>query len=326
MRRRKNTVRSSFDLFLDTVCNTFGGVLFIAIMVVIQVRHVTERPIPETCSPERMAELLQQVEKLVTEIDSATILLDTIRKTLPEPVGENDKRIIALYSERLEKKNDLIVQKAERTREFIAQTKENAELERRINELAEKLNKAQAVESQLLQTVQNLRDTQRTLEQKTADLQTLVRRLEAEVTQKARRVQDKHDLDKNTRQEELLLPKMQDAGRLTPFYLVLRFNRLYVVAHRGDFDYRGNLLGVPKKNRGFWIDDTDAVKRQIRNTFQSASPSTQFIGIFVYGDSVDSFYVVRDTIIDAGFRYELIPSPDDTPWSFGSGGGSTQIQ
>jgi len=326
MRRRKNTVQSSFDLFLDTVCNTFGGIVFIALLIAIQVRHTVEQPATDNCSPERMAELLQRAEELAAEIDSATILLETIRKTLPEPVGENDKRVVALYLDLLEKKNDLIAQKAERTRDFIAQTGENAELERQINEMAEKLAKLQDGESQLLQTVQNLRSTQQTLEQKTVDLQTRIRQLETEVAQKTRKVQDKHDPAKNTREEELRLPKMLDAGRLTPFYLVLRFNRLYVVSQRGDFDYRGNFLGIPKRNRGLPVDDDDAVKFQIRSILQSASPDAQYIGIFVYGDSADSFHIVRDVIVVAGFRYELIPSPDEVPWRFGSGGGPTQVQ
>ena len=135
--------------------------------------------------------------------------------------------------------------------------------------------------------------------------------------------------DSNSRKEELHLPKLQDSGHLRPFYLVLRFNRLYVVDNRGDFDNigpRGNYLGVPKKDRGIVVDDYDAVKRQIRNAFQSTSPTLHYIGVFVYGDSVDSFYIVRDVVMGAGFRYELIPSPDDLPWSFGSGSGSVQIQ
>ncbi len=37
MRRRlgRKTEQSSFDLFLDTICNAFGGIMFIAILVSI---------------------------------------------------------------------------------------------------------------------------------------------------------------------------------------------------------------------------------------------------------------------------------------------------
>ena len=325
MRRRRNT-QSSFDLFLDTVCNTFGGVLFIAILIVIQVRHTVEQPAQKTCSPEQTAELLQRMEELAAEIESATVLLESIRKTMPEPTGEEDHQIAATYSELLEKKNDYVAKKTERTRNYLAQVKENADLTQLLNEIKAKLDERKNTESQLTQTIQSLQSEQQALEQKTNEQRNLVRSLETEVAQKTDRVRDKQNPDNHSRKEELFLPKLQDAGQLRPFYLVLRFNRLYVVENRDDFDYNLNFLGTPKKSRGFAVDDMDVVKRQIRNTFQSKSPAVNYIGVFVYGDSVDSFYIIRDEIVGAGFRYELIPSPDDAPWAFGAGNGTTQIQ
>ena len=325
MRRRQNT-QSSFDLFLDTVCNTFGGVLFIALLIVIQVRHTVEQPSHETSSPEQIDALLHRTEELAAEIESATALLETIRKTMPKPIDEEDSMMVAMYSELLEKKNDYVTQKTERTRDYLAQVKENAVLAQKLDEIQEKLEELKNTESQLTQTTQTLQSEQQTLEQKNKELQTLDRSLKAEVAQKTNRVQEKDDPDKNSRKEELFLPKLEDAGHLQPYYLLLRFNRLYVVEKRSDFDYVLNDLGIPKKTHGLAVEDTDAVKRQIRSMFQSKSPDVNFIGVFVYGDSVDSFYLVRDEIMGAGFRYELIPSPDDTPWVFGAGSGSTQIQ
>jgi gluconate kinase len=324
MQRRKTL--SSFDLFLDTVCNTFGGVLFIALLVAIQVRHSVEQISPEACSPKRIAELLHRTDELALEIESAVLVLETIRKTMPEPDDEYEKHLVATYSELLEKKNDIVVQKAELSRDFMALAKENAELSQRLKDTEEQLIELKAVESQLSQTVQNLLNEQPKHEQKIDELRNLVSTLETETAQKTVQLQDKNAPDRNSHTEELILPRMRDAGRLRPFYLVLRYNRLYVVANRSDFDAGGDDLGTPKKDRGSPVMDSDLTKHNIRNALQSVSPATNFIGIFVYGDSVDSFYIVRNAVINAGFRYELIPSMDDSRWFIQENNGATQIQ
>ena len=313
---------------MDTVCNTFGGILFIMILVAIQVQETVEQPPSETCSPERMAELVQRAEELVNEIESAMLLAETIRKTLPEPSSENDKQLAATYSELIEKKNGIVAKKSSLTNDCMAQAKENADLERLLSEIEKKLEELNALEAQLTQTVQQAQSEQRDLERKTDDLQGRIDKLKDEVAQKEKQAKDRHDPDKNTRREKLILPKMQDSGSLEPYYFVLRFNRFYNVLSDFDYEFKygTRYLGRPKKNHGFPVNDSDAVKRQIRSAFQGLSPGKHYIGIIVYGDSVDSFHVVRDIIIDAKFRYELMTSLDDKDWPFGSGSGSTQVQ
>jgi hypothetical protein len=330
MRRRKKNPQSSFDLFMDTVCNTFGGVLFIALLIAIQVRHTVGLPNRAIDSSECAVELMQRTEELAHEIESQTILLETIRRTLPEPVGENEKKLVALHSELLDKRNAFTTRKSERTRELIILTNENADWARRLQEFEKKLKEWQVEELRQSQAVRNLQNNGRTLEnsqqtlkQRIADLQNLVDKTTAEIAQLPRREQG--NLPPPIRTETLSLPKMEDAGPLRGFYLVLRFNRLYVAENRRDFDYTGNALGVPKGEGGFSIYDATA-ERQIRNMFRPLSPDRQFIGIFVYGDSADSFHIVRDAIMKEGFRYQLIPTPDNKPWYFGGGRGSVDVQ
>ncbi len=67
MSRRQRDDSDSFDLFLDTICNTFGGNVFLAILVALlaKVRSGTDSPDgPPPASPAavRAAELkLQQI-------------------------------------------------------------------------------------------------------------------------------------------------------------------------------------------------------------------------------------------------------------------------
>ena len=332
MRRRKKQLQSSFDLFLDTVCNTFGGVLFIAILIAIQVRHTVERSIQEYDSVEHIAELLQREEDLVVDIEKTTILLETIRKTLSEPFGEIEKQLVFLYSELLDKRNNAVARKSELIRDFVSQTNGNAELSSDLNEI-ERIKAERLIEElRLTQTIQSLRSNQlsleQILEQRNTDQQDRVDALEAQNLRLKQQVRDRHNPDKHIREEMLHLPKMQDAGDLRSHYLVLRYNRLYVVGNRvdrhSDFDYSDNYLGTPKRDRGFAINGPD-VKDVIRSTFPR-SPDTHYIGIFVYGDSADSFHIVRDVIVSEGFKYELIPTQNNTSWRFGTGNRPSGVQ
>ena len=73
---RKHTADSSLELLLDTMCNTFGGVMFIAILlaVMITIRGHETRSLP-TDQSEKIAECKQQITRLQNE------LADITRKT-----------------------------------------------------------------------------------------------------------------------------------------------------------------------------------------------------------------------------------------------------
>ena len=54
MRRRRNA-QDSLELFLDTICNMFGGFLFIMLFVVVAMRDSVENSESEAISQERMS-------------------------------------------------------------------------------------------------------------------------------------------------------------------------------------------------------------------------------------------------------------------------------
>ncbi len=44
MKRRRTGQASSLDLFLDTICNAFGGIMFLAILLSVLVQNRTKQP------------------------------------------------------------------------------------------------------------------------------------------------------------------------------------------------------------------------------------------------------------------------------------------
>ncbi|MEO8166385.1 MAG: hypothetical protein ABI619_13420, partial [Betaproteobacteria bacterium] len=63
MRRRTNTDDSSLELLLDTICNTFGGILFISMLVVILLNMTSEAVEDSPPSPKTQLELLEAERK-----------------------------------------------------------------------------------------------------------------------------------------------------------------------------------------------------------------------------------------------------------------------
>ena len=68
MKRRKRVLDDSFDLFLDTITNTFGGVLLIALLIVLMIRE-TKDSAPED-SHSGPTEEIQVVESQIAALEA----------------------------------------------------------------------------------------------------------------------------------------------------------------------------------------------------------------------------------------------------------------
>ena len=88
--REQQNVDSSFDLFLDTICNTFGGIVFLAILlaIMIQSKSVIENiePTNETrVSADEYNALSQDLESLQNEYETVTKALASLPRVQSDP-------------------------------------------------------------------------------------------------------------------------------------------------------------------------------------------------------------------------------------------------
>ena len=87
-RRRNNSEESSLELLLDTMCNTFGGVMFIAISIFIIIYGFTNNEVKEEVPALDPVEIEQEIVNLKTilkELQSQMEMQNkevTIRKSL----------------------------------------------------------------------------------------------------------------------------------------------------------------------------------------------------------------------------------------------------
>ncbi len=331
MARRRHSPQSSFDLFLDTVCNTFGGILFIAILVAVQIRQSAEAPTADhDYSPEEIVQMQERLESLFSEVDSAKLVLDTIRRTMPEPTREEDRGKVEVYAKLSEQVEILTGQKNDFLSRYLARVHYNAVLEEKFNNLEEHLERLNNDENEIEEAIRNLQMNIELNEKRVATLKKDLEDLSEKIQKKETMIADKNDPEKGGRQEVLHLPKLKtrDSSKRT-VYFVLRYNRLYLAGNSNEFDKTGlppNALGIPIPSRGREINESEKALGEMRRLIDDYPPGKTDFSFIIYSDSFDRFYMVRNLAIEKGFEYEIKPSSDDEIWAFGGRDGPSMVQ
>lgn len=329
MARRRSNPPSSLDLFLDTVCNTFGGILFIAILIAVQIRQVGEpaETVGESCSPETLAQMRQTADELAREIDSAGTLLQTIRQTMPAPVDEAERSRWDEYGRLTEKQGKLATEKARLLAEHLDLAQKNAQKSEELRQAERRLRELESRESELDSKIRQYRADNRRMQDERDKTQKRVEELERQYAENEKNLRDKNNPDEHARSEELYLPKLRTVEGKRAFYIVLRYKRLYRADDRDDFLHKDNELGIPKPGRGLPLILNDAsTTAALAGLLARFSSRDRYVSVIVYGDSADVFHLVRDAVVKAGLEYELLPSEDGTHWYFGQRSGSGQVQ
>ena len=301
MKRRKSA-ESSLELLLDTICNTFGGVLFVAILIVVMLRMTSKSRVDSGAArvseteqallEERQAELQDTLASLRRAVD---------RLGLATPLRE------IAQAESL----DQLERKKARRRELFEQRLAT------LSSLAER----QASINQTTQELDEINQRQERAEQKSQSLrQDLTRQIAAssqEVNYSRLHHTNKHEI-----QVEL---------RYGRFYVWHRYgpdgNRLglntdeYVVLGESTTEIRT----TPIPSAGTLVAETPEAITALRARLKGFAPNRDCIGIVVYPESYEQFAVVKKVLVQLGFEYRLIPAKDgDKFQDRGGAGGAVQ--
>lgn len=303
-RRRRSASTDSLELLLDTICNTFGGVLFIAILVVILLRMTGEskQETPEsTVAPEQFQQQQNRLASLTAE-------LNLLRKT-----RAGQQRLAEQFAE-------------DEVREQIADR----------NELQQSFDQLQLAYSQQLQA--NAQESHKIEETRQGNIRTQKNLELAE--KKADQLQEQLAQVRDSRVQEMRMPIVRSSGFRQEVALILRYGRMYVW-HRYARD--GTRLGLnaeefvvlgtegsalvtrPNPTAGVLLEDTPVSRGKIRERLSQFSPRMCVIAIIVRPDSYGHFNTLRDVLLDEGFEYRLMPMNEEgTVADRGGAGGKVQ--
>lgn len=287
MSRRAATRGDSLDLLLDTICNTFGGILFIAMLVVILTNQMSQESLP-TEPAAQSSRALRSLRGELSESDAKlTRLRQAVRQKedLERQFADPDSRKLLTTLNALDDdttsmitdRNDKLAHVAESQADLVESARE---LQRLTQMLAEAQVRLQQ-EQQVLQTETQLRSqTSQTPRQR--------------ATQKA------------------------------PAAFFLMGGRLCAVAKRDEF---GDLIQnedetrvvddpphgryvEPIENAGLLVAPDGSNATEIEEKLRSFDRNRHYLKVLVGRDSFANFEALRNVMIRAGFEYQLDPMPD----------------
>ncbi|AMV18221.1 hypothetical protein [Planctomyces sp. SH-PL14] len=291
MSRRKESVGDSLELLLDTICNMFGGIVFISLLVIVMLQMSGQRGLrasadddAEPVSQERLAALAADVERLRLDRDrlqaARTAQIELISRLIPED-----------YQARLDRWRDAARERSELEREVAGLESSNVD---RVGKVSER-RKAITTKARQL-----------------AGRQRELAALEKELRSIPERPAESLPLAEHRRE----LSAVQVCLCYDRFYLRHRYvggepagpNLDDYFVSKADDD---TLHVHPKPTGGIVIDAGPRGEAEIRQMLRAFSPEEHQINVTVWPDSYDSFRRLRQILAGAGFRYGILACEAD---------------
>lgn len=287
MPRRRREQSDSLDLLLDTICNTFGGILFIAILVALLIQLKGDEETPPEEPPPRPEEIVaaqSTLEQLRNELQSVARARASQNRLIEQFAPDE---LQTLLKERNDRNDELLdLQDAQ-----LSLLEANAEI-----------------------SAQNERDRQELSEiaAQLSDLRERVEDLESEL-----------DEDRQRRQQTVGVPVVRTNLGRREVAVILRYGRLYfwhrydsrgyqLGLNTDDFvvlaDEDGKLLTRALPTGGLRIANDDATRQLIRQRFRDYDPRQCVIAVITRSDSFAQFRIVRDVLKSMGLDYRLMPT------------------
>lgn len=290
--RRQQPGSNSLELLLDTICNTFGGILFIALLVTILTQlseKKTPVPRPSTATPEEIESLVLEQAHLLAEISRVRANQDA-EDLLASRLAPAE--IQQLLTER--------------------------------NRLRDELHSvSDQIQSSLAENARVAADIQKILHQ--------LSQVQAEIPEEKRKLaalEDAIDRKVEKRSQQLRLSQVRSSFGKSEVAIVLRYGRAYLW-HQ--YDARGNRLGLntddfivlesdaksvtvrPNPLRGIPLDGSPQSRQALSRLLEPFAPNRNTIVVVARPDTYHAFPQVRDATVASGFEYRLFVSTEDGP-------------
>lgn len=282
--RRMTEPGDSLELLLDTICNAFGGILFLTILLTMLLRlshPKREQPaVPESARQE-MDDLGSQLEIALSELESL-------------------ERSLAVQAETRARFVDADLE--ERYRALERQRQTQHDLERSVLEA----NRATAREQQQIdETAAKAEALDHKLEQTKTSVNAAEKKLDAERQKRTQSVVPPHT--RTSRKHELGF--VVRYGRV---YLERRWDHFHLTSEPNldDFAVLGEADGflciTPKPYKGLPIEDSAAFVSQFQSLLSTYHANEWHICLSVWEDSFEKFLVIKKILLARGYEVRLL--------------------
>ena len=307
MKTGRFTQSDSTGLLLDTVCNVFGGIILIALLVALLAQE-TESQLKLDVNPDARMELLQRrVDRIIAE-----------NTRVRAKNTEMEKQLAALIDPAIGKLMDTI----EASKQELARIRNN------LVAMQRKLEISNLDAEDLLE---NLKQARAEADAELAREESRSLRLEAQLSQFKQQEQELTAQRKAAREKQtvrLRLPKERTTGKEQVWVLV-RHGRLYpTYLRQGSREARNEKSikwtdttlsqkadPIPGKGLNV-IENRDGWKTYLRQL----NPRSEFVAFVVWPDSYKAFNVAKLSVLSRGMIYGLEMRESSQDISFSSEG------
>lgn len=275
MTRRRIEIPDSLELLLDTICNTFGAVIFISMLLSLLAGKKGASSDPEMTS--------ELIEQMTTQLERDVAVSRARHTQLQRQVNQQSELLKQFSSPDSIQLAGEIIQATENTMRMLDSRSNQLEILK--DQDAESLQK----EQELVRQIQQRDNLQR---QKDA----ITRELEAATERLGRKAK---------------ISRIRPTSKLG-FAYMLHNNRLYrTLTPDGDLDGTdcmeldrdGLQIISPRPTGGL---DLEKGEERIGLRFDQLDSRKHFVRLFVSPNSFARFISVKDAMIDRGLEYEVI--------------------
>lgn len=299
---RASTTSSSLELLLDTICNTFGGVLFLAILVCVLLKNTVVTPAPTTrqVSAQELAALERKSAELTIELESTLRATAQQRRLMAQFTAPEQADILASFAAASESRDIAVARRVELSGKVL-------DTRRRIKQIHDELR-------QLDEQVELAQKARATTEEA----------LQAEI---------------ESRTQRGALPRVRPSIKLE-VGLVLRFGRIYLWheyglngqrlgLNRDDFvvveETPDGLVTAPKPYRGLPVTNDEQFNAALARLLDKFDNAEHYLAVLVWPDSFELFEILKRRLVESHFEYRLMPMPwGDSVIDQGGTGGMVQ--
>jgi hypothetical protein len=290
-RRRRQDSDGSLEMLLDTICNTFGVVVFISMLLVVQLEQTSRYADESPPTQESQADLIieqNELEKSRHVLEQLKAAVAQQEKITSEFVSEESRRLAGHL------RND--------------QTQQVSLLEKKRNIMSDTVSLQQSVNT-VAENLERQRETLADLQEESA---VLTRKLATEIASRSRGARFPEGHKSNRRHVIFFLKAGVLYRQSLPGHLQPSANELKQI------ESNGKIALEPIDGKGAKIDPNSGNKGEISKLIAGYSTSDDVLRVFFWPDSFREFQILRDIMVEQGFANIPEPVPENTVIAVGN--------
>ncbi len=291
MSLRHQRPSDSLDMLLDTMCNTFGGIIMLAVLVTLL--SSTERQSSNPTPPIDTQEMLRRRIAIAEENLRKAVELRTTWQAKVE--NERWKEQVELLATRQQLQEEI---------KAIQEAAEQGAKELDSSASSDPAERLKALNAQLMEAQLRKNSAQNSLAASKDNVERLNMRIAAMEKQAK-------DLVDNS-QRQLRLPKEHETGKRV-IYVIVRYGRIYpcrdsdLDRNETDIEWtlnRSDQIAEPIKGKGF---DPSGNVTGLSKYFRDLSQNSAYVAFLVFEDSFPEFLRTKQIAIASGLTYGWQP-------------------